>query len=50
MKTSVVEKDVVVRAVVLEYAQKDLGTGLGGSGERYDARGERDGIQSLEQF
>jgi len=46
----VIEKDMVIRTVVLEYAQKDLRAGLGGSRERYDPRRERDGIQSLEQF
>jgi hypothetical protein len=48
MITFFVEKNVVVRAVVLEYAQKDLRTGLSGSRERYDARRQRDGVQSLE--
>ena len=48
MITFVVEKDMVVRAVVPEYAQKDLRTGLGGSRERCDPGRERDGIQSLE--
>ena len=48
MITFFVEKNVVIRAVVLEYAQKDLRTGLSGSRERYDARRQRDGVQSLE--
>ena len=48
MITLFVEKDMVVRAVVLEYAQKDLRSGLSGSGERYDPRRQRGGVQSLE--